>query len=114
MEPSDIPESTTSYEYDPQSFLCEKRTFVFATVSTTILYCLVFFLSLVGNSLVLWVLVKYESLESLTNVFIAVCPGQGPGCSEPHTQVPSSLGGVVQPLPHMWSLYPLAGRFFTS
>ena len=47
MEPSDIPESTTSYEYDPQSFLCEKRTFVFATVSTTILYCLVFFLSLV-------------------------------------------------------------------
>ena len=70
MEPSDIPESTTSYEYDPQSFLCEKRTFVFATVSTTVLYCLVFFLSMVGNSLVLWVLVKYESLESLTNVFI--------------------------------------------
>ncbi|KAM8758170.1 chemokine XC receptor 1 [Rhynchonycteris naso] len=70
MEPSATPESTTFYDYDPQSFLCEKQSFTFATFSTTILYCLVFLLSLVGNSLVLWVLVKYESLESLTNVFI--------------------------------------------
>ncbi|XP_017496105.2 chemokine XC receptor 1 [Manis javanica] len=70
MEPSGFPESTTYFDYDPQSFLCEKETFTFATFSTTILYCLVFLLSLVGNSLVLWVLVKYESLESLTNVFI--------------------------------------------
>lgn len=70
MEPSGLPESTTPYDYDPDSFLCEKRTFTFAAFSTTILYSLVFFLSLVGNSLVLWVLVKYESLESLTNVFI--------------------------------------------
>lgn len=70
MEPSGFPESTTPFDYDPQSFLCEKETFKFAAFSTTILYCLVFFLSLVGNSLVLWVLVKYESLESLTNVFI--------------------------------------------
>lgn len=70
MEPSGIPESTTTFDYDPWSFLCEKQTFTFATLSTTILYSLVFFLSLVGNSLVLWVLVKYESLESLTNVFI--------------------------------------------
>ncbi|VCX38068.1 unnamed protein product, partial [Gulo gulo] len=70
MEPSGTPESTTPYEYDPQSLLCESKTFTFATISTTILYFLVFLLSLVGNSLVLWVLVKYESLESLTNVFI--------------------------------------------
>lgn len=70
MEPSGIPESTTPYDYDSQSFLCETQTFTFAAFNTTILYCLVFFLSLMGNSLVLWVLVKYESLESLTNVFI--------------------------------------------
>ncbi|XP_004399207.1 PREDICTED: chemokine XC receptor 1 [Odobenus rosmarus divergens] len=70
MEPSGTPESTTSFDYDYQSFLCESKTFTFATFSTTILYFLVFLLSLVGNSLVLWVLVKYESLESLTNVFI--------------------------------------------
>ncbi|XP_044111231.1 chemokine XC receptor 1 [Neovison vison] len=70
MEPSGTPESITPFEYDPQSLLCESKTFTFATISTTILYLLVFLLSLVGNSLVLWVLVKYESLESLTNVFI--------------------------------------------
>lgn len=70
MDPSGIPESTTPYDYDLQSFVCENQTFTFATFSTTVLYCLVFLLSLVGNSLVLWVLVKYESLEALTNVFI--------------------------------------------
>ncbi|XP_012625865.2 chemokine XC receptor 1 [Microcebus murinus] len=70
MEYSGISESTTSIDYDPRSFLCDNTAFVFATITTTVLYCLVFVLSLVGNSLVLWVLVKYESLESLTNVFI--------------------------------------------
>ncbi|XP_012508820.1 PREDICTED: chemokine XC receptor 1 [Propithecus coquereli] len=70
MEYSGISESTTSIDYDLQSLLCDNTTFVFATITTTILYCLVFLLSLVGNGLVLWVLVKYESLESLTNVFI--------------------------------------------
>uniref|UniRef100_A0A8C8ZC57 X-C motif chemokine receptor 1 n=1 Tax=Prolemur simus TaxID=1328070 RepID=A0A8C8ZC57_PROSS len=70
MEYSGISESTTSIDYDLHSLLCDNTTFVFATITTTILYCLVFLLSLVGNSLVLWVLVKYESLESLTNVFI--------------------------------------------
>ncbi|KAM5229458.1 chemokine XC receptor 1 [Hipposideros larvatus] len=70
MEPSGTPESTTSFYYDTMSILCEKQIFTFAALSTTILYSLVFFLSLVGNSLVLWVLVKFESLESLTNIFI--------------------------------------------
>ncbi|KAM9166010.1 chemokine XC receptor 1 [Pangshura tecta] len=37
---------------------------------TTILYSLAFVLSLLGNSLVLWILMKYESLVSLTNIFI--------------------------------------------
>ncbi|KAL4677627.1 hypothetical protein H8959_020301 [Pygathrix nigripes] len=70
MESSDNPETTTFFYYDLQSQLCENQAWAFATLATTILYCLVFLLSLVGNSLVLWVLVKYESLESLTNIFI--------------------------------------------
>ncbi|XP_004453227.1 chemokine XC receptor 1 [Dasypus novemcinctus] len=70
MESSSISLPTTSFDYDYGSTPCESQTFVFATLTTTILYCLVFLLSLGGNSLVLWVLVKYESLESLTNIFI--------------------------------------------
>ncbi|KAM9186215.1 chemokine XC receptor 1 [Dugong dugon] len=70
MESSGFTEFTTAFDYESASFLCESKTFVFATLITTILYCLVFLLSLVGNGLVLWILVKYESLESLTNVFI--------------------------------------------
>nr|QCI30387.1 chemokine XC receptor 1 [Apodemus draco] len=62
--------STVFYDYhDKSSLLCEKDIF-FSNVSIIVLYSLVFLLSLVGNSLVLWVLVKYESLESLTNIFI--------------------------------------------
>ncbi|XP_020033670.2 chemokine XC receptor 1 [Castor canadensis] len=70
MEYSGIYESTTAFYYDALSILCESKTILFATISTTVLYSLVFLLSLVGNSLVLWVLVKYENLESLTNIFI--------------------------------------------
>ncbi|XP_006868878.1 PREDICTED: chemokine XC receptor 1 [Chrysochloris asiatica] len=70
MEVSGITESTTPFCYESSAVLCENKTFVFVSLTTTILYCLVFLLSLVGNGLVLWVLVKYESLESLTNVFI--------------------------------------------
>ncbi|KAM6169270.1 chemokine XC receptor 1 [Rhynchocyon petersi] len=66
---ANIPESTTTYDYDYSSILCEHKTFFFAVFTTT-LYPLVFLFSLVGNGLVLWVLVKYESLESITNVFI--------------------------------------------
>ncbi|XP_031200002.1 chemokine XC receptor 1 [Mastomys coucha] len=63
--------STAFYDYhDKLSLLCESNAIFFSTISTVILYSLVFLLSLVGNSLVLWVLVKYENLESLTNIFI--------------------------------------------
>ncbi|XP_066487404.1 chemokine XC receptor 1 [Tiliqua scincoides] len=37
---------------------------------TSILYSLIFLLSLFGNSLVLWIITKYENLMSLTNLFI--------------------------------------------
>ncbi|XP_004676302.1 PREDICTED: chemokine XC receptor 1 [Condylura cristata] len=70
MEPSSIPEATTFGEYDFGSALCEHEHYIYATSTVTILYSLVCLLSLVGNSLVLWILVKYESLESLTNIFI--------------------------------------------
>ncbi|XP_050996577.1 chemokine XC receptor 1 [Acomys russatus] len=62
--------TTSSYDYqDNGSLLCENKV-TFARFSITVLYSLVFLLSLVGNSLVLWVLVKYETLASLTNIFI--------------------------------------------
>lgn len=37
---------------------------------TSILYSLIFLLSMFGNSLVLWIITKYENLTSLTNLFI--------------------------------------------
>ncbi|CAM9210248.1 unnamed protein product [Bubo scandiacus] len=60
-----------SYEYTNESNVCEMNDyFVFYTHLTTVLYTLVFLLSLLGNTLVLWILFKYENLTSLTNVFI--------------------------------------------
>ncbi|KAM5292513.1 chemokine XC receptor 1 [Ctenodactylus gundi] len=70
MESSGTLEPTTYIEYDLDSILCENKAIWFTTFATTALYSLVLLLSLAGNSLVLWVLVKYENLESLTNVFI--------------------------------------------
>ncbi|KFO33261.1 chemokine XC receptor 1 [Fukomys damarensis] len=70
MESWGTPEPTAYFDYDLGSLLCENKVFTFATFTTTVLYSLVLLLSLGGNSLVLWVLVKYENLESLTNLFI--------------------------------------------
>ncbi|XP_048190416.1 chemokine XC receptor 1 [Perognathus longimembris pacificus] len=69
-EASGLAETTTVFDYNPLSFLCESRILLLASTSTAILYSLVFLLSLAGNSLVLWVLVKYENLETFTNLFI--------------------------------------------
>ncbi|XP_064523094.1 chemokine XC receptor 1 [Pseudopipra pipra] len=60
-----------SYEYTNESNVCEMGDyFIFNTHLTTVLYTLVFLLSLLGNTLVLWILLKYENLTSLTNTFI--------------------------------------------
>ncbi|XP_027728213.1 chemokine XC receptor 1 isoform X2 [Vombatus ursinus] len=70
---SDYQVSATPANYGDYSsgVLCENQAnFELTTMSHTVFYSFVFVLSLVGNSLVLWVLVKYESLESLTNTFI--------------------------------------------
>ncbi|NWH59548.1 XCR1 protein, partial [Geococcyx californianus] len=61
-----------SYEYPyNESNVCEMGDyFIFYTHLTTVLYTLAFLLSLLGNTLVLWILFKYENLTSLTNIFI--------------------------------------------
>ncbi|XP_033020981.1 chemokine XC receptor 1 [Lacerta agilis] len=76
MEPTDYMSEATS-DYDPELYpplesnVCEMGSVSTITnMFTSILYSLIFFLSLLGNSLVLWVVMKYESLTSLTNLFI--------------------------------------------
>ncbi|NXS39414.1 XCR1 protein, partial [Balaeniceps rex] len=68
------PDSDYNYSYEytfNESNVCEMGNyFVFYTHLTTVLYTLAFLLSLLGNTLVLWILFKYENLTSLTNVFI--------------------------------------------
>ncbi|XP_009815718.1 chemokine XC receptor 1 [Gavia stellata] len=68
------PASDDNYSYEyffNESNVCEMGDyFVFYTHLTTVLYSLAFLLSLLGNTLVLWILFKYENLTSLTNVFI--------------------------------------------
>ncbi|XP_009893274.1 PREDICTED: chemokine XC receptor 1 [Charadrius vociferus] len=60
-----------SYKYFYESNVCEMGDyFVFYTHLTTVLYTMAFLLSLLGNTLVLWILFKYENLTSLTNIFI--------------------------------------------
>ncbi|OCT76014.1 chemokine XC receptor 1 [Xenopus laevis] len=63
--------STYTPDYDDFSTPCDKNDiYKFATLFTTILNSVLFFFSIIGNCLVLWILIKYESLVSLTNVFI--------------------------------------------
>ncbi|XP_040851024.1 chemokine XC receptor 1 [Ochotona curzoniae] len=70
METSGTFDSTTPFEYDLGSLLCENHDIKYTNYVTAFLYSLVSILSLVGNSLVLLVLIKFENLESLTNLFI--------------------------------------------
>ncbi|NWW92829.1 XCR1 protein, partial [Rhynochetos jubatus] len=69
-----LPDSDNNYSYEysfNESNVCEMGDyFVFYTHLTTVLYTLVFLISLLGNTLVLWILFKYENLTSLTNAFI--------------------------------------------
>ncbi|KAM4705080.1 chemokine XC receptor 1 [Rhinophrynus dorsalis] len=71
QETTDYIDFNTSYLYDDFSQPCNKDDiYIFATHLTTIFNSLLFFLSIIGNCLVLWILVKYEHFVSLTNVFI--------------------------------------------
>ncbi|XP_070583160.1 chemokine XC receptor 1 [Erythrolamprus reginae] len=64
--------NSTFYYYIPiETNYCNMdETSGFSAIFTCILYSLIFFFSLVGNSLVLWIVMKYENLKSLTNLFI--------------------------------------------
>ncbi|KAM4688999.1 chemokine XC receptor 1 [Discoglossus pictus] len=58
-------------EYDYINPPCDKEDiYTFAASLITILNSIFFIFSIIGNCLVLWIIIKYESLLSLTNVFI--------------------------------------------
>lgn len=62
---------TPFYDYGDVSNWCDmKEIFTISARFTCILYSLIFLLSLLGNSLVLWIIVKYENLTSFTNLFL--------------------------------------------
>ncbi|XP_067911102.1 chemokine XC receptor 1-like isoform X2 [Heterodontus francisci] len=63
------------YDYnetdDAFVYLCDNHEpTLFGAMLTPVLYSLFFIFSLVGNTLVLWILVRYEKLKSITDIFI--------------------------------------------
>ncbi|XP_016851955.1 chemokine XC receptor 1 [Anolis carolinensis] len=65
--------NTTDYDYDelPESNYCYMGDISeLSALLISILYSVIFLFSLLGNSLVLRIVLKYESLMSLTNLFI--------------------------------------------
>ncbi|XP_063179992.1 chemokine XC receptor 1 isoform X2 [Chroicocephalus ridibundus] len=95
-------DDNNSYGYYYDSNVCEMGDyFVFYTHLTTVLYTMAFLLSLLGNTLVLWILFKYENLTSLTNVFIMnLCVSDLVfSCMLPFWAVDQSFGWIfVNPL----------------
>ncbi|XP_078395637.1 C-C chemokine receptor type 3-like [Cetorhinus maximus] len=64
-------ESTTEMPTADYEYLCEKENInAFGEILMPSFYAIVLMLSLIGNGLVLLVLVKYEYLRSITNIFI--------------------------------------------
>ncbi|XP_072880345.1 chemokine XC receptor 1-like [Hemitrygon akajei] len=61
----------SSGDYPGYVQLCE-NDYVnsFGSIFTQVWYSLIFIFSLIGNILVLWILMKYEKLRSLTDIFI--------------------------------------------
>uniref|UniRef100_UPI00398E84A0 chemokine XC receptor 1-like n=1 Tax=Pristiophorus japonicus TaxID=55135 RepID=UPI00398E84A0 len=67
----DYNDSNSSVDYSDFVQLCENFDVnLFGAKFTPVLYSLIFIFSLVGNALVLWVLVRYEKLKSITDIFI--------------------------------------------
>ncbi|XP_018602039.1 chemokine XC receptor 1-like [Scleropages formosus] len=63
--------STYDYNYDYSDEICNKTELIkFGAVLTPVFFWIVIMLSLLGNTLVLVILIKYENLKSLTNIFI--------------------------------------------
>ncbi|NXU55168.1 XCR1 protein, partial [Turnix velox] len=91
-------DSDDNYSYNfIDSNVCEMGDyFVFYTYLTAVLYTVAFLLSLLGNTLVLWILFKYENLTSLTNIFIMnLCISDLVfSCMLPFWAVQQSLGWI--------------------
>ncbi|XP_060639407.2 chemokine XC receptor 1 [Anolis sagrei] len=98
----ELTESTPSagYYYDEpsESNFCDKDdSFEFSALFTSVLYSVIFVFSLLGNSLVLRIVLKYESLMSLTNLFIVnLCISDLVfSCTLPFLIVYSSYGWIM-------------------
>lgn len=67
----EINDTNDTYEDDYPDESCQKANVLqFRATVTPIVFTIVVLFSCVGNALVLWVLVKYENLKSLTNTFL--------------------------------------------
>ncbi|KAL4657173.1 chemokine XC receptor 1-like [Arapaima gigas] len=67
------PETNSSYDYDEDygDEICRKTEIIrFGAILTPVFFWIVIMMSLFGNTLVLVILMKYENLKSLTNIFI--------------------------------------------
>ncbi|XP_069469251.1 chemokine XC receptor 1-like [Ambystoma mexicanum] len=63
--------SDTNYDYSEFNKPCEKHIlFEFGALFTAVLNSCIFVAALIGNTLVLWIVAKYENLSSITNIFI--------------------------------------------
>ncbi|KAF4076389.1 hypothetical protein AMELA_G00213840 [Ameiurus melas] len=59
-----------SYDYNADSSCNKTELLLLGSVFTPVFFAMVTMLSCVGNALVIWVLIKYENLKSLTNAFL--------------------------------------------
>ncbi|XP_043922044.1 chemokine XC receptor 1-like [Protopterus annectens] len=62
--------NSSDYPTDYDNFCDKEELNVFNKAVTPVVYCLIAILGLFGNTLVLWILLKYENVQSVTSVFI--------------------------------------------
>ncbi|KAK6490657.1 chemokine XC receptor 1-like [Huso huso] len=67
---TDMDYNETDYSDEGIVLLCEDNSHTLGGVFTSVFFYLVFFLSLIGNGLVLCALVRYEDFKKVTNIFI--------------------------------------------
>ncbi|XP_048465066.1 C-C chemokine receptor type 4-like, partial [Rhincodon typus] len=67
----DYDQFNITLDYSQFVHLCENtQVNLFGAMFTPVLFSLAFIFSLIGNALVLWVLVRYERLRTVTDIFI--------------------------------------------
>ncbi|KAG9490205.1 C-C chemokine receptor type 8-like isoform X2 [Eleutherodactylus coqui] len=67
---SSLSTTTAAYEYPDPSFYYTKSLTTVDSVFKPTLYCIVFSCGLVGNALVLWVLICFKKMNSLTDIYL--------------------------------------------